>query len=573
MRTMRSMDSRTPSLNTSTFAGPASAPPAPRAQAQQPKAESNIKDTIESILVAFILAFIFRAFIVEAFVIPTGSMAPTLLGAHMRFTCADCGYHFHTNYSARENDSEGNPIIPARSGPVVEKDASGRVRRVANTTHQVYCPNCAYKVPSSAATNVDVHYGDRILVLKYLYLFQEPQRWDVAVFKSPDDVDKYVQNYIKRLAGKPNESILLLDGDLYKSDGKGEEIGEFQIQDKPRHVQDALWRVVYDNDYRPRGMTRDRGKWKFPWVIRSGSGWDLGDESGNQRLFRFDNPQAGGSVTFEPQPNAANHPLTDWLAYDIETQWQPAPVSDLKLVFDYVRTSGEGPLRISLTKGDDAFTAEVTATEVKLIRQSGDAQTTIGAAALKVGTGRPARIELENVDYRVTLRVNGDDVLQTTREQYYPDPRRLLGAYERRELQPRPTVEISAERQSASVSHVSLWRDVYYINTRGASRTTKRDGEPQKSSPFWASPSSFPQNVIHLGPREYFVLGDNSLISGDARFWADDIRLPDFHVESGRVPDRFLLGKAFFVYWPAGYRPADFVPAITPNFGDMRFIR
>ena len=74
---------------------------------------------------------------------------------------------------------------------------------------------------------------------------------------------------------------------------------------------------------------------------------------------------------------------------------------------------------------------------------------------------------------------------------------------------------------------------------------------------------------------EFFVLGDNSLISGDARSWNDDVVLPaeDLYVESGRVPRRFMLGKAFFVYWPAGYRPAEFMPALTPNFGDMRFIR
>ena len=41
----------------------------------------GIKDTIESFVVALILAFVFRAFVVEAFVIPTGSMAPTLYGA------------------------------------------------------------------------------------------------------------------------------------------------------------------------------------------------------------------------------------------------------------------------------------------------------------------------------------------------------------------------------------------------------------------------------------------------------------------------------------------------------------
>ena len=46
--------------------------------------DETIKETFESIIIAFILAFVFRAYVVEAFVIPTGSMAPTLLGAHYR---------------------------------------------------------------------------------------------------------------------------------------------------------------------------------------------------------------------------------------------------------------------------------------------------------------------------------------------------------------------------------------------------------------------------------------------------------------------------------------------------------
>ena len=69
-------------------------------------------------------------------------------------------------------------------------------------------------------------------------------------------------------------------------------------------------------------------------------------------------------------------------------------------------------------------------------------------------------------------------------------------------------------------------------------------------------------------------MGDNSPISGDARYWTDPIHLPaeQLDVEAGRVPGRFLLGKAFFVYWPAGYRPIDAAPALVPNFGDMRII-
>src|ERR1700719_1626223 len=93
---------------------------------------TNIKETIESILVAFILAFIFRAFVVEAFVIPTGSRATTLLGAHMHLTCQDCGYVFDVNYSPPNQDGSEDPVIPNEGQP-------------ADT---IYCPNCGFRIAS-----------------------------------------------------------------------------------------------------------------------------------------------------------------------------------------------------------------------------------------------------------------------------------------------------------------------------------------------------------------------------------------------------------------------------------------
>ena len=85
--------------------------------------KTNVKETIESILVAFILAFIFRAFVVEAFVIPTGSMAPTLLGAHMRYVCPDCGYTFDVNYQSRseEEDEENGKASSGSDDDVDER--------------------------------------------------------------------------------------------------------------------------------------------------------------------------------------------------------------------------------------------------------------------------------------------------------------------------------------------------------------------------------------------------------------------------------------------------------------------
>src|SRR5947209_787901 len=151
-------------------------------------AEGNVKETIESILVAFILAFVFRAFVVEAFVIPTGSMGPTLMGAHMRFDCPDCGYHFAVNFPTKEGDGTDIPAASWRRDDVT-------------------CPNCGYVFPrdtNTASQQTPVYFGDRILVLKYRYLFRDPKRWDVVVFKSPyernrDPSDpKSIDNYIKR---------------------------------------------------------------------------------------------------------------------------------------------------------------------------------------------------------------------------------------------------------------------------------------------------------------------------------------------------------------------------------------
>src|SRR3990170_871530 len=79
------------------------------------------KDTVEGIVVALILAFVFRAFVVEAFVIPTGSMAPTLYGAHGTILCADCGTEFA--YGVRDLD---------------DKRQVTEVRTTANAI----CPNC-----------------------------------------------------------------------------------------------------------------------------------------------------------------------------------------------------------------------------------------------------------------------------------------------------------------------------------------------------------------------------------------------------------------------------------------------
>ena len=160
----------------------------------------------------------------------------------------------------------------------------------------------------------------------------------------------------------------------------------------------------------------------------------------------------------------------------------------------------------------------------------------------------------------------------TTPEQFHPDIPTLLKDFEiKRDPGRRRTVSIDADNQQCALSHVSLWRDVYYLN---------KDWLGQQY--IWAMPDNFPSgndlgrgnHLARLGPDEFFTMGDNSMLSSDARCWTTPVNLPYENVvaQAGRVPRRFLLGKAFFVYWPAGYAPVPSLPGFVPNFGEMRFI-
>lgn len=530
-----------------------------RSKSDQASSPGSVKETLEAILVAFILAFIFRAFIVEAFVIPTGSMAPTLMGAHMRFHCPDCGYAFDVNYSGPPSDSD-DIVIPSTAGKL---------------GMPIYCPNCGFQIDSSQTDDPPVYYGDRILVLKYLYLFQQPSRWDVVVFKSPvrPTVYNYGQNYIKRLIGKPGEAVTILDGDVYIRPPDAKNPTDFIVQTKPKHVQDALWRLVYDNDHRPQ-QNLDRGsvpQWRLPWTVADGSGWNLNDNT-RGRVFSFDNTAGASTLAFQPNANSTSHTLSDYLVYDTGTAInykypsdgypndRETPVSDLDLRLTYQRFAGEGPLSLALTKRGETFTAVLTPGGITLYHDTADKRIQIGPAYPLPPSSRPVRVELSNVDYQVILRIDDQIARQTTPADYAPDLNALLHEFHARIKPPAPRVQIIADHQTSQLSHISLWRDVYYYNYGNGVR--------------WATPDDFPNRAQVLGPDEYFVMGDNSLVSYDARCWTEPIDLPgeNLQADAGRVPGRFLLGKAFFVYWPAGYRPTTNLPAFIPNFGDMRLI-
>ena len=161
-----------------------------------PKRADNWRETIESIVVAFVLAFLFRTFEAEAFVIPTGSMAPTLYGQHRDVHCAKCGTRFAVGVS---------------SPPATDAEVRDGVIIPGYRSHYAICPNANCRYANDVLVD-EMFAGDRILVNKFPYEFKDPERWDVVVFKFPEQART---NYIKRLAGLPGEEVKLEGGNVW----------------------------------------------------------------------------------------------------------------------------------------------------------------------------------------------------------------------------------------------------------------------------------------------------------------------------------------------------------------------
>ncbi|MCH8194269.1 MAG: signal peptidase I, partial [Planctomycetes bacterium] len=219
----------------------------------------EIANTCEWLITAFILAFVFRAFVMEAFRIPTGSMADTLKGAHWRLRCPQCGYRYDRGFAPSSVN------LPPDTVPSQDVNLQ-----------TVKCPSCGFyqgmerhaiaQGNERLARHVDN--GDRILVLKCLYQFSDPKRWDIIVFKNPSNP---AENYIKRLVALPDEKIEIIDGDIYIND---------RIARKPRKVQNELWMPIYDNDYQPihpRSRRFNRNAWENPLSVK-GSLWRIRPE-------------------------------------------------------------------------------------------------------------------------------------------------------------------------------------------------------------------------------------------------------------------------------------------------------
>ena len=477
------------------------------------KEKGFFRENIESILIAVALAFVLRIFVVEAFKIPTGSMAPTLLGVHKNVKCPNCNWKFKSNHNV----------------------------------DYVKCSNCLYKIRISNNGNKG---GSRILVNKFSYDFGKPSRWDVAVFKYPfgdvtcmscgfsssqsmmcekcsnsPKIENFIKskvnsffkrsfgikqyhsvlckscnttgaifceqcgstnvhvvrkNYIKRLIGLPEEKLQIANGDVYIN-GK--------IERKPEKVQDALWVPVFDSNY--------------PAKQEIVENWEADDEywkiSKEQLHLNIpDQIKQKSYITFKRE-------ITDYSVYNSEII--DAISADVMLAFDVTTTGKSGGISILLEEDEKTY-------EVFIRSRGGKEESHLRISDSIVDSNSDAfinpqetsRIEFSTADNEIILKLNDSVIFSHT----YDTDLSLLEGYTKFS-----NLKLGGKNTEAIFKNITISRDVFYT-------------ESGKWGTF---------NPVEIGEKQYFFLGDNSRNSNDSRYWKF-------------VPESNMVGRAFMVFWP-----------------------
>lgn len=386
--------------------------------------------------------------------------------------------------------------------------------------------------------------GDRIIVDKWAYLLDGPERGDVVVFRYPLDASR---NFVKRVAGLGGEWLRIADGDVWVRRAEGD---RWRPSTKRRRVREQL----YQRAYPPANVdpARTDGTW---WEAEEGyDGWRL------ESLTRL--AYEGGALArlrYAPTLNAQG----GMLARDLRVKARVVPRGAGTLTFGWA-TEGGWRTTLEIPIGEPA----VSHTSVR-VKQGSDPDVET-ALEVRLKPGRPTAIEWEVVDGQIHLHVDG-------KEQAVVPFDRSPGAGETR-----PALTIAAEGAALTLEGLTVDTDLHY-SLGGSVRHRPELGT---------------EEGLKVPDGHYFMLGDNTDWSSDSRAWevggiklhdgsevwwnlsgnersgparvqgTDENAVVDIEGierrwrdedEADQLPRRWLsfvprehvVGRAFYVFWPA----------------------
>ena len=592
--------------------------------------DHGVRETVESILVAVILALMFRAYEAEAFIIPTGSMAPTLQGQHMDVFCEECEHQYRAgaSYSA-------STYPPSQRGNVTK----------------TYCPICRHGMPMQVRDPNHVsNNGDRILVNKFVYDFQDPERFDVIVFKNPNNGK---QNYIKRLIGLPNENLGIENGDLFNYSKADDGSLTREIVRKPIDKIDVMLQLVDDTHYRSKKMQeadwpnrwtewaspnthwRNNQSEGHPYFSHEGSddqmSWlryrHLAPRSPHDELVYADH-RMRRSVVSSKRPTeweyiadkkrvpirikdkqgtiSAGALIRDYYEYNdrqyrfknssMNDQRYAAEhlsaashwVGDLAMECDVEVESDSGTLGLDLVEGGVHFKCLIDVQTGKATLQTeGDdgniqfdtpdgSPPTADTALKGQGTYNILYVQMDDMVY---LRINNRYVQFNGASYTKKSNKRPIPRYSPTDPGDAEPLGVGAKGLVARVNRLKVYRDVFYVspdqNRFGGNVNIRNETgvNPYDLVRTYEHPDQWRSEIamkIFNRPQSFkpmFELGPDAYFPmGDNSPASQDARIWD---GPKFVKDEMMIGRAMFIYWPHSLNS----PKYFPNFKRMGFIR
>lgn len=566
------------------------------------------REAIETIVFVVVLVLLLKLFVTEAFVIPTGSMAETLYGYQKIVKCPKCDHEFPVNSHDEVEGRDGKRTqlvgyccpncrhkgLIQELNPIPQNNTGDRVL-VLKPLYHLREPHrgdvVVFKFPEKpqdkytaqnyikraigfGGETIGIYRGDLFVTKSLDYPPDALDENGQPLYPRPTNpVDLWRPHYMYSTVSQSNPLATGLF-DASRAAGFPGGRGGFEMIRKEEAQLLADMRIVWDNDKQPTDLAgKVQPRWYYvpvgpvnPMAAAGPSPWS-GDNRDQPKVFGHERAEQDWiryrhlAMPWRTDPNIvaddphANHdlealakqspiPIDNFLGYNAgmsaDGNGGMAPrdsqgmdklwVGDLLLECKATLGSG-GEVVLELSRGVNRFQATFTEGKVTLTRVGSDNPTVPFAnptRPCKVGADTTHTLRFGNVDSRLWVWVDGKRIDFGTEADYLPATPEQEAAFKDAEGKPdmhpegwTKTNDVDAPasigaKGKVTVQSLKLYRDIYY---------TRRDKDHGKGS------------LYYVQPGHYMCMGDNSAHSSDSRDW-------------GTVPQRLMLGKAVFVFWP-----------------------
>lgn len=413
-----------------------------------PRELRRIRQAIAALLLALAVLIGARLWCLEGLVFPVpiagASMAETFAGPHYRVKCADCGHVFRCDAMS----------IPA--------------------SHEATCPNCGFAQNRLRTDNLRP--AEQVIVDRWVYLLDQPKRYDVVAFPHPSDK---AQRVVKRIVGLPGEKIEIRFGDVFV-DGEPLQKDLKQLKKTATLVHDAL--------HSPQKSEKFPAHWQ---PAQAGGYWT---EKEHTHVFNGKTPPYSFAwLSFRyvrrltaPEPHTEYSPVLDFDAYNPADSRRLNDVSDLFLTCR-ASIAKYGCLVFAAVDGADRFEVHLCHDEQKLKLFQNGKQTAVELLPHR-NHDEPIDIQFALCDRRVLFGMDGRQVMAVPYQREKPASPQL-----------EPQLQIGGAGGRIRISQAKVYRDIYYL-------------DPNNTPQDWSADRIVPAH-------HYFVLGDNPPVSDDSRQW------------------------------------------------------